>query len=90
VIIWALPFPPNDPVYTAMRKGSDSPFEKVDLPYMLLRLRQGIGRLIRTREDKGIVVILSEELNQSELVRNQVMEILPHGVEFRNSTLNKL
>jgi ATP-dependent DNA helicase DinG len=90
VIIWALPFPPNDPVYTAMRKGSDAPFEKVDLPYMLLRLRQGIGRLIRTREDKGIVVILSEELYNSALVTDRVKAILPQSVEFRNSNQNKL
>ena len=42
------------------------PFAEVDLPYMLLRLRQGIGRLIRTQEDKGCVHILinSEEKNR--------------------------
>jgi ATP-dependent DNA helicase DinG len=82
VIIWALPFPPNDPLYTALRKASDAPFEKVDMPYMLLRLRQGIGRLIRTREDKGIVVILSKELHNNAYVREHVKEILPQGVEW--------
>jgi ATP-dependent DNA helicase DinG len=82
VIIWSLPFPPNDPLYGALRKASDSPFEKVDMPYMLLRLRQGIGRLIRTREDRGIVVILSEELHNSEYVREKVKELLPQGVDW--------
>ncbi|MBP1990070.1 ATP-dependent DNA helicase [Paenibacillus eucommiae] len=83
VIVWALPFPPNDPVYAARRKDAASPFEEVDMPYMLLRLRQGIGRLIRTRDDRGIIVLLSEQLHQSELVTNKVKEILPPGVKWR-------
>jgi ATP-dependent DNA helicase DinG len=83
VIIWSLPFPPNDPVFSAKRKGSRSPFEEVDLPYMLLRLKQGIGRLIRIKEDRGIVAILGEELHHLEHVRNKVKEILPIGVEWK-------
>ncbi|WP_134685047.1 ATP-dependent DNA helicase [Brevibacillus migulae] len=83
VIIWSLPFPPNDPVYASKRKRSSDPFAEVDLPYMLLRLRQGIGRLIRTREDRGIVTILSEELHQNEEIRQKVQEILPKGVEWK-------
>ena len=41
VIVWALPFPPQDPVFNAKRQASASPYEEVDIPYMLLRLRQG-------------------------------------------------
>ncbi|HYK71686.1 MAG TPA: ATP-dependent DNA helicase, partial [Pseudoneobacillus sp.] len=58
VIIFSLPYPPLDPVFEAKKEGLRDPFEQVDLPYMLLRLRQGIGRLIRTHEDKGTVHIL--------------------------------
>ena len=54
VIIWSLPFPPNDPVFEAKRKHVNDPFWDVDVPYMILRLRQGIGRLIRTSDDKGL------------------------------------
>ncbi|GAA3327327.1 hypothetical protein GCM10020331_066830 [Ectobacillus funiculus] len=57
VIIWSLPFPPNDPVFEAKRKHASDSFAQVDLPYMILRLRQGIGRLIRTSEDNGCVSI---------------------------------
>lgn len=53
VIIWSLPFPPHDPVFIAKRKAAADPFGEVDLPYMLLRLRQGIGRLIRSRTTGG-------------------------------------
>ncbi|MNI27760.1 hypothetical protein D3C73_815120 [compost metagenome] len=83
VIIWSLPFPPNDPVYEAKRKAVLNPFEEVDMPYMLLRLRQGIGRLIRSREDQGIVAILGQELHYNELVQSRVKEILPTGVEWK-------
>ncbi|MGN7471209.1 ATP-dependent DNA helicase [Brevibacillus sp. SAFN-007a] len=83
VIIWSLPFPPNDPVFAAKRKSAASPFEEVDLPYMLLRLRQGIGRLIRTREDSGIVSILSPELWSDERLREHVQSVFPEGVQWR-------
>jgi ATP-dependent DNA helicase DinG len=79
VIVWELPFPPNDPLFAARRNDADAPFEQVDMPYMLLRLRQGIGRLIRTREDSGNIVIFGEKMNDS-YVRGQVESILPKGV----------
>lgn len=81
VIVWELPFPPNDPVFAARRNDADSPFEQVDMPYMLLRLRQGIGRLIRTREDSGKIVIFGEKMNDS-YVRGQVERVLPKGVSI--------
>lgn len=85
VIIWSLPFPPNDPVFAAKRKAADAPFAQVDMPYMLLRLRQGIGRLIRTREDRGIVTIFGEELYQHDMVMEKVREVLPKGVKWKTA-----
>jgi ATP-dependent DNA helicase DinG len=76
VIIFSLPFPPNDPVFTAKRESSEDPFAEVDLPYMLLRLRQGIGRLIRTHEDKGTVHILINQMEDKHVVE-AVISILP-------------
>ena len=61
---------------------TEDPFEEVDLPYMLLRLRQGMGRLIRNSEDKGIVVILGEQLHENPRVMEKVKEILPKGVSL--------
>lgn len=58
IIIWSLPYPPNDPVFEAKRKTSEQPFWDIDMPYMILRLKQGIGRLIRSSEDQGIISIL--------------------------------
>ncbi|MGX2960181.1 ATP-dependent DNA helicase [Peribacillus sp. JNUCC 23] len=80
VIIFSLPFPPHDPVFQAKRDACANPFEQVDLPYMLLRLRQGMGRLIRTSEDSGTVHILTEKsLSRSTL--DKVIAVLPTSLK---------
>ncbi|HEY2420400.1 MAG TPA: ATP-dependent DNA helicase [Neobacillus sp.] len=76
VFIFSLPFPPNDPVFTAKKNGVENPFTEVDLPYMLLRLRQGIGRLIRSEKDQGTIHILLDE-NINPFVLEQIKEVLP-------------
>ncbi|CAN7531555.1 ATP-dependent DNA helicase [Paenibacillus sp. LjRoot56] len=84
VIVWALPFPPQDPVFNAKREAAASPYEEVDIPYMLLRLRQGMGRLIRTREDSGIIAIFSEVLYTNTSLREHIERVLPAGVEMKS------
>lgn len=64
VICLRLPFPPQDPILRAKselvtKQGLDA-FEEVVLPDMLMKLKQGLGRLIRTKDDFGIVSILDE------------------------------
>ncbi|WHX99049.1 ATP-dependent DNA helicase [Neobacillus sp. DY30] len=76
VIIFSLPFPPNDPVFTAKRNGVSDPYTEVDLPYMLLRLRQGIGRLIRSENDRGTVHIMLNENTDSALLQ-KIKDVLP-------------
>jgi ATP-dependent DNA helicase DinG len=68
VIIFSLPYPPHDPVFRAKREAATDPFHEVDMPYMLLRLRQGIGRLIRGHEDRGSVSILLEDQVENEVI----------------------
>ncbi|MNO01755.1 bifunctional ATP-dependent DNA helicase/DNA polymerase III subunit epsilon [compost metagenome] len=52
------------------------------MPYMLLRLRQGIGRLIRTRDDRGEITIFGKELGQIEVLE-QIEQLLPEGTIVR-------
>ncbi len=75
VVIYDLPFPPKDPLFEAKRAFSENPFEEVELPFMQLRLQQGIGRLIRTSNDFGDIHILLNEEDQK--VKNSFIDILP-------------
>ncbi|UJF25629.1 ATP-dependent DNA helicase [Planococcus sp. 107-1] len=75
VIIVDLPFPPKDPVFEAKRNFSLNPLEEIDLPFMQLRIQQGIGRLIRTSNDHGEIHLL---LNEEELAVEHLWQgILP-------------
>lgn len=76
VVIWSLPFPPNDPVFAAKRKGLEDSFLQLDVPYMFLRLRQGIGRLIRSSEDQGEITIFLPT-NLPNQVRDKLETVLP-------------
>jgi len=76
VILFDLPFPPNDPVFAAKREEAEDPFNEVDMPYMILRLRQGIGRLIRSHADRGTVhLLLDTKLEAS--VMDRILSVLP-------------
>ena len=58
VIIAKLPFPTVDPIIQNKASIYSDGFREVYLPEMLLKLKQGTGRLIRSETDKGIVAIL--------------------------------
>lgn len=82
VVMWALPYPPGDPVYDAKRREAADSYREVDLPYMLLRFRQGCGRLIRSGEDRGTIVVLEPELHSNAALRADIAGALPLGVEL--------
>ena len=75
VVIYDLPFPPHDPLFDAKRAFSENPFEEVELPFMQLRLQQGIGRLIRTSNDHGEIHILLND--GEEKYKAEFVNILP-------------
>jgi len=67
VVIDRLPFaPPGDPVVAArlraLEEAGRDGFSELQVPAAALALRQGFGRLIRTREDRGLVAVLDRRL----------------------------
>ena len=63
LVIAKLPFDvPTDPIVSARAETYDDPFYQYSLPEAILRFRQGFGRLIRTRSDRGVVVILDRRI----------------------------
>ncbi|MBI5569852.1 MAG: ATP-dependent DNA helicase [Desulfomonile tiedjei] len=63
VIVDRLPFaPPDDPIVSArmerIRKVGGDPFYSFQVPMAVIALKQGLGRLIRTRSDRGVLCIL--------------------------------
>ncbi len=79
VIIDKLPFTsPDDPLLKARiedcRLRGGDPFNEVQLPDAVITLKQGVGRLIRDTEDRGVMVICDNRL---------VMR--PYGEVFLNS-----
>jgi DNA polymerase-3 subunit epsilon/ATP-dependent DNA helicase DinG len=63
VVIARLPFSvPDDPLVQGRAERYDDPFVQFQLPQAALRLRQGFGRLIRTKTDYGAVVLLDRRV----------------------------
>jgi DNA polymerase-3 subunit epsilon/ATP-dependent DNA helicase DinG len=59
LVIVRLPFAvPNEPIVAARAETYSDGFAEYSLPEAVLRFRQGFGRLIRTANDRGIVVVL--------------------------------
>ncbi|WP_285766202.1 ATP-dependent DNA helicase DinG [Peribacillus sp. SI8-4] len=79
LVIVRLPFsPPDEPVTAAkcqfFEKQGRNPFAAYSLPEALLRFRQGFGRLIRTPNDKGVLVVLDRRIVTAK-----------YGPEFRKA-----
>jgi ATP-dependent DNA helicase DinG len=45
-----------------IRERGGDPFAEYSLPEAILKLRQGVGRLIRTKQDRGMVAILDSRV----------------------------
>jgi ATP-dependent DNA helicase DinG len=58
-----LPFDvPSDPIISARGETFEDSFNQYSLPEAILRFRQGFGRLIRTKTDRGVAVILDRRI----------------------------
>lgn len=78
VTIDRLPFGrPDDPLLEARREAAGrSAFEMIDLPRASTLLAQGVGRLIRSRSDRGVVAVMDERLATAGY-RSTLLDALP-------------
>jgi ATP-dependent DNA helicase DinG len=88
VIVVKLPFaPPDEPVMAARtedleRRGISS-FAHLSLPQAVIKFKQGFGRLIRTRTDRGVVIVLDSRISPRQTrYGSQFMRSLPGPATF--------
>jgi DNA polymerase-3 subunit epsilon/ATP-dependent DNA helicase DinG len=63
LVLAKLPFAvPSDPIFVARSEEMDEPFYQYAVPDAILRFRQGFGRLIRTKTDRGVAVVMDSRV----------------------------
>ena len=82
VIIDKLPFAsPSDPVVSAridrLRNRGGNPFSDYQVPVAILMLKQGLGRLIRSSADRGILAVLDSRLVEKPYGRRFLASLPP-------------
>lgn len=89
VIITKLPFAIMDPIIEEKSQNTKTPFVDIYLPDMLIKLKQGIGRLIRSTTDTGIIAILDSRVYEYNKKYNNV---ITNSIPTNNitSSMNKV
>ena len=83
LVIARLPFSvPTDPLFAARSDTFEDPFGQYAVPKAVLRFRQGFGRLIRSRTDHGVVVVLDSRILRRSYGLS-FLEALPQCTECR-------
>jgi DNA polymerase-3 subunit epsilon/ATP-dependent DNA helicase DinG len=83
VVITRLPFAvPTDPIISARSETFDDAFNQYSIPQAILMFRQGFGRLIRTKDDRGVVAVFDRRVI-SKSYGQTLLDSLPSVTERR-------
>ena len=90
LVIFRLPFAVPDPITAQKEEGKKDPLMEVRVPEMIIKLKQGVGRLIRNEDDKGIVSIIDSRMGDQSTVpyKEQVWDALP--IKNRTSSMDEI
>lgn len=78
LVIVRLPFPTIDPITKYKITKLNDSNEAVKVPEMIIKLKQGVGRLVRTKQDKGLLVLLDSRMNKPIYKHKEaVLDALP-------------
>ncbi len=88
LVLVRLPFAvPTDPIVAARSETFDDPFYNYQVPEAILRFRQGFGRLIRSKTDRGVVVVLDKRLTSKSYGR-LFLDSLPECTVHKGPLMN--
>ena len=77
LVITRLPFAvPSDPIFASRAEAYNNSFQEFAVPDAILRFRQGFGRLIRSRTDRGVVALFDSRI-ASKSYGGSFLESLP-------------
>ena len=86
VIIYKLPFPVPDPIIDSKCDGVLDKMYSVIFPEMLIKLKQGCGRLIRDENDSGTIAILDSRAIEGRYYSEEILKALSYKNVFSKIT----
>ena len=97
LIVTKLPFPvPSEPIIEAnvekIKESGRNPFNEYYVPESVLKFRQGIGRLIRSTTDRGVVINLDERIDTKSYGRffKKSIPVEPVSINDLNTLNNEI
>jgi DNA polymerase-3 subunit epsilon/ATP-dependent DNA helicase DinG len=82
LVMARLPFSvPDDPIFQARSELFDDPFNQYALPQAVLRFKQGFGRLIRRKTDRGAMVVLDGRIHTKQYGQSFLRSLPPCSIE---------
>lgn len=90
VAIDKIPFTvPSDPIYQGIinliKRNGGNEWSDYNIPYVTIKLKQGVGRLIRSDSDRGVIAILDQRLHTKGYGK-QIMAAMPPAIRTTNLT----
>ena len=90
LVMHKIPFDvPSEPIYKVRSQMFNNGFMEYSVPRAVLRFRQGFGRLIRSKKDYGIMLILDSRITTKDYGK-MFLKALPDGVTIESMKLEEV